>query len=97
MLQEPADELHGIQGHAAIPRTALFSVFKGHFTVFDQDDAIIAYGCLENIAGQIFYCVFSISHGLNVDVPVDTPDLGWNLIKKAFADHDVPELGLVHL
>ena len=97
MLQKPTDKLHNLKGHAAVSGTSLFSVFKGHFTVFDLYDAIIGYCNLKNVAGQISDSFFSITHGLDVYVPVYTPNSIGNLVIKSIPDHDVFEPGFIDL
>jgi hypothetical protein len=76
MLQKTPHKFHYFQCHMPVTGTALFSVCESDFSVSALYDTVITYCDLKNITGQIFHCIFGISHGLHIDIPVSVPYFG---------------------
>jgi hypothetical protein len=73
--------------------TVRFAVADEDSTVLDFNDSGIGDGDSEDVGGEVFQACFTGAHGLGVDVPVDLPDLGGDLIKEVGLLHFISELG----
>jgi hypothetical protein len=70
-----------------------FSVANEDSTVFDFQDSRIGDGDFEEVGGKVFEACFAGTHGLGVDVPVELPELGRDLIEETGLLHFIAELG----
>ena len=70
-----------------------FSVANEDGTVFDFQDAGVGDGDFEDVGGKVFEACFTGTDGLGVDVPVELPDLGRDLIEETGLLHFIAELG----
>jgi hypothetical protein len=70
-----------------------FSVANEDGTVLDFQDTRVGDGDSEDVGGKVLQACFAGAHGLGVDVPVDLPDFGGDLIKEAGFLHFISELG----
>ncbi len=70
-----------------------FAVANEDGAAFDFDDSRIGDGYPEDVRGEVFEACFTGTHGLGVDVPVELPDLGRDLIEEAGFFHSLAELG----
>lgn len=61
-------------------------------TVLDFQDARVGDSDFEDIGGEVFEAGFRTRDGLGVDVPVDVPDLGGDLIEQSGLFHLIAEL-----
>ena len=71
-----------------------FAIANEDGTVLDFHDAGIGDGDSEDVRGKVFEACFAGTHGLGVDVPVELPDLGRDLIEEAGFFHGITKLGL---
>ena len=60
--------------------------------VLDFEDAVIGDGDFKDIGGEVFEGLAG-RDGLGVDIPVDLPDFGWDLIEPMGLFHLIAELG----
>jgi hypothetical protein len=70
-----------------------FAVANEDGAAFDFDDSRIGDGYPEDVRGEVFEACFTGTHGLGVDVPVELPDLGRDLIEETGLLHFIAELG----
>jgi hypothetical protein len=70
-----------------------FAIANEDGTVLDFQDAGVGDGYPEDIRGEVFEACFTGTDGLGVDVPVDLPDLGRDLIEETSLFHFIAELG----
>jgi hypothetical protein len=69
-----------------------FSVANEDGAAFDFDDSRIGDGYPEDVSGEVFEACFTGTHGLGVDVPVELPDLGRDLIEETGLLHFIAKL-----
>ena len=93
MLQEAADELHDIEGQDSRAFTVRFAIANEHGAVLDTDDARVGDGDFEDVGSEIFERGIAGGYRLAVDVPVDLPDIGRDLIEEFCLFHQIAELG----
>ena len=60
-----------------------FVVANEHRAVLDVDDAGVGDGDFENVGGQVFEASLTGGNRLGINVPVDLPDLGRDLIEQS--------------
>jgi len=65
--------------------------------VLDFQDSGIGDGNFEDVGGEVFEACFAGNDGLGVDVPVDLPDLGRDLIEETGLLHFIAKLGFEDL
>jgi len=70
-----------------------FAVANQDGTVLDFDDSRIGDGDFEDVGSKVFQACFARTHRLGVDVPVDLPDLGGDLVKETSFLDLISELG----
>ena len=70
-----------------------FAVANEDGAAFDFDDTRIGNGYPEDVRGEVFEARFAGTHGLGIDVPVDLPDIGRDLIEETGLLHFIAELG----
>jgi hypothetical protein len=70
-----------------------FAIANEDGAVFDFQDARIGDSYPEDVRGEVFQACFAGADGLGVDVPVELPDLGRDLIEEAGLFHFIAELG----
>ena len=70
-----------------------FPVANEDSTVLDFQNSRVGDGDFEDVGGEVFEACFAGTHGLGVDVPVELPDLGRDLIEEAGLFHFIAELG----
>jgi len=93
MLQEATDELDNIEGQDSRSFTVGLAVGNEHGAVLDVEDARVGDGDFENVGSQIFESGITGGDCLRVNVPVDVPELGWDLIQQFGLRHQIAELG----
>ena len=93
VLQEASDEFHDIESHGSPTRAPRLFVAKGDDSILHFHNAAVGDGHLEDIRGKILEAGRAFAHRLAVDVPLDFPDLGRDLVKEAGSLHFVSELG----
>ena len=93
MLQESADEFHDFEGEDSWPVTVRFAIANENGAVLDFDDARVGDRDFEDVGSQVFKTSFAGGYRLAVDVPVDLPDLGRDLIEEMRLFHQIAELG----
>ena len=92
MLQEATDELDNIEGQDSRSFTVRLAVANEHGAVLDAEDARVGDGDFENVGCEIFESSLAGGDCLAVDVPVDVPELGWDLIQQFGLRHQIAEL-----
>jgi hypothetical protein len=70
-----------------------FAVANEDGTVLDFQNSRIGDGNSEDVRGEVFEACFTGTHGLGVDVPVELPELGRDLIEETGLLHFIAELG----
>jgi len=70
-----------------------FAIANENGPVLDPQDTRIGDGYPEDVRGEVFQACFTGSDGLGIDVPVELPDLGRDLIEEAGIFHSISELG----
>jgi hypothetical protein len=70
-----------------------FPVANEDSPVHDFQDSRIGDGDSEDVGGEVFEACFAGTYGLGIDVPVDLPDLGRDLIEETGLFHFIKELG----
>ena len=95
MLEKATDELQGIERSGSVEVGSVLSVFEGDGTVFHFEDAVIGDGDFEDVGGEVFEGGVAFTDGLGVDVPVQGPHLGIDLLKEPGFFQGVTELGAV--
>ena len=70
-----------------------FAIANEHRAILDVDDARVGDRDFENVRGQVFEARFAGGYRLGVDVPVDVPDIGWDLIEELGLFHQIAERG----
>ena len=70
-----------------------FAIANEYGAILDVDDARVGDGDFEDVGGQVFEASFAGGYRLAVDVPVDVPDIGRDLIEKLGLFHQIAELG----
>jgi hypothetical protein len=58
----------------------------------DSEDTVIGDGDFEDVGGEVFEASLAGRDGLGVDVPVDMPEFGGDLIEEASFYHFIAEL-----
>lgn len=71
-----------------------FCVSEEDRFVYDLDDAAIGDSHLEDVRGEVIEAGFGGTYRLRVDIPIDLPDLGRDLIEETGFFHGFFELGL---
>jgi len=74
-----------------------FAIANEDSAVLDFQDSRIGDGNFEDVGGEVFQACFTGTDGLGVDVPVDLPDLGRDLIEETSLFHFIAELGFEDL
>jgi len=92
VLQEAANELHDIEGQDSGALTVGLAVTNEDRAVLESNDARIGNGDFENVGCEIFESSLAGGDCLAVDVPVDVPELGWDLIQQFGLRHQIAEL-----
>ena len=93
MLEEAADELDNIEGQDSRSFTVGLSIANQHGAVLDADDARVGDGDFEDVGSQIFESSLTGGERLSIDVPVDVPHVGGDLIEQMGLFHQIAELG----
>ena len=93
MLQEATDEFHDFEGKNSGAFTVRFAVANEHGTVLDVDDTRVGDGDFEDVGGQVFEASFAGGYCLGIDIAVDVPDSGGDLIEELSLFHQIAELG----
>jgi hypothetical protein len=70
-----------------------FPVANEDSTVLDFQNSRVGDGDFEDVGGEVFEACFAGTHGLGVDVPVELPELGRDLIEETGLFHFIAELG----
>jgi len=70
-----------------------FAIANEDGTVLDFHDAGIGDGNSEDVRSEVFEAGFTGTDGLGVDVPIELPDLGRDLIEEAGFFHFISGLG----
>ena len=70
-----------------------FAVANQHGAILEANDAGVGDGDFEDVGGEVFEARFAGGYRLAVDVPVDLPDIGGNLIQRFCLLHQIAELG----
>jgi hypothetical protein len=83
VLEEPADQLDGVEVGGTPPSAAGFAVGEGDGAVFERDDSAIGDGDLEDLRGEVFERRMAARMGLAVDIPGDGPDLRVDVLQKS--------------
>ena len=93
MLEEAADELDNIKGQDSRSFTVGLAIANQHGAVLDADDARVGDGDFEDVGSQIFESSLTGGERLSIDVPVDVPHVGGDLIEQMGLFHQIAELG----
>ncbi len=93
MLQETADEFHDIEGQDSRSFTVRLAIANEHRAILDADDARVGDGDFEDVGSEILEARLAGGDRLAVDVPVDLPDLGRDLIEQLGCLYSIAELG----
>ena len=70
-----------------------FAVANEDGAVLDFQNSRVGDGDFEDVGGEVFEACFAGTHGLGVDVPVELPELGRDLIEETSLLHFIAELG----
>ena len=97
MLKKAPYKLHCAQRHRSHPPAFGFSIFEGHFAVFNFDNPVIRDSHFEHIAGQVSDALFGAAGSLHIDVPPLFPDFGRNFRHYPGIFHQIPESGSIYL
>ena len=76
MLEEAADEFHGVQSDMPQPVAAFLAIREGDVSLFDSDDSGIGDRHAEDVWCKVFEGGPTVAYRLAVDVPGDIPDGG---------------------
>ena len=69
------------------------AIANEYCAILDVDDARVGDGDFEDVRSQVLKASFAGRDRLAVDVPVDQPDIGWDLIQELGLFHQIAELG----
>ena len=69
------------------------TVANQHGAVLDANDARVGDGDFEDVGSEIFQSRLAGGDRLGVDVSVDCPDIGWDLIEELCLFHQIAKLG----
>ena len=69
-----------------------FLVANEDSTVLDFQNSRVGDGDFEDVRGEVFEACFTGTHGLGIDVPVELPDLGRDLIEETVLLHFIAKL-----
>ena len=83
MLEEAAHELHDRQGHGAHAVAVRLPIPEAHVVRIDGQDAVRGDRHLEHVGREVLQRPTPVARGLAVDVPLNRPDLAWNLPEQA--------------
>jgi hypothetical protein len=81
VLQEATDELDNIESQDPWTFTVGLAITNEHGAVVDINDPGIGDGDFEDVGGEILERGLTGADRLAVDVPVDVPDFGRDLIE----------------
>lgn len=70
-----------------------FAITNEYCAILDVDDARVGDGDFEDVRGQVFEASLTGGDRLGINVPVDLPDLGRDLIQELGLFHQIAELG----
>lgn len=70
-----------------------FAVANQHGAILEANDAGVGDSDFEEVGGEIFQSRLTGGDRLGVDVPVDLPELGWDLIEQFVLLHEITEFG----
>lgn len=70
-----------------------FAIANEDSTILDFQDARVRDGYSEEVGGKILQACFTGTDGLGVDVPIDLPDFGGDLIEEAGFFDFIADLG----
>lgn len=92
MLEEAADELHGIESKSSRSLAVRLAIANEHGAVVEVQDAGIGDSDLEDIGGEIFESSLTGARGLAVNVPICLPDVGRDLLQQFGLFDQIAEL-----
>ena len=87
------DEFHDFEGKDSGALAVRFAITNEHRAVLDVDDTRVGDGDFEDVGSQVFEASFTGGYRLAVDVPVDVPDIGGDLIEQLGLFDQIAELG----
>ena len=87
MLEESAEQLHGVELGSAWAGTAELTGGEGDGAVLERDDAAVGDGDLEDRGGEGGEGRVAVGVGLAVDVPVGMPDQWVDLLQQSSLVH----------
>jgi hypothetical protein len=70
-----------------------FAIANENRPVLDLQDTRIGDSDSEDVRGEVFEACFTGTDGLGIDIPVDLPDIGRDLIEEIGFFHSIAELG----
>jgi hypothetical protein len=97
MLQEAADKFHDLKSEGSWTVTVRFAVANEDRTVLDFQDAGVGEGDFEDVRGEVLQRSMTGRNGLGIDIPIDLPDLRWDLLEQAGSFHFIAELSFENL
>ena len=74
-----------------------FAIANENRPVLDLQDTRIGDSHSEDVRGKVLQACFAGAYGLGIDIPVDLPDIGRDLIEEAGFFHSIAKLGLEDL
>jgi hypothetical protein len=95
VLEEPADELDGIERGGSWARTSRLAVGEGDGTLVESHEATVGDGDPEDIGGEVGEGCVAIGTRLRVDVPGKIPDLWVDVLEPSGLAHIFFEEGSV--
>lgn len=87
VLEEPAEQLHGVEGGGAEACAAHFPGGEGDRAVRERNDAAVGDGDLEDRGGAGGEGRVAVGGGLAVAVPVGVPDQWGDLCQQSILVH----------
>jgi hypothetical protein len=73
--------------------TVRFAIANENRPVLDLQDTRIGDSHSEDVRGKVLEACFAGAYGLGIDIPLDLPDIGGDLIEEAGFFHRIAELG----
>jgi hypothetical protein len=93
MLEEAADEFRDFEGKNSWAFAVRFAIANEHGAVLDVGDARVGDCDFEDVGSKVFEASFAGGYRLGVNVPVDVPNFGGDLIEQLGLYHLITKLG----